>query len=432
MSSVSSLEIFKVTIASSIGTFLEWYAFFIAGIAAAQVWPHVFYGKFTPAVAFALSLVSYGIIFFTRPIGSWIFGWLGDRKGRKEILTWTLIITGTATLGIALIPSYSSIGILAPTLLNLFRAIQGIGLGGEFGGATSWVLENVSASKWRALWTSWVQWTVPFGTLLATYSYLLVHIFYKGTEFLIWGWRIPFIVAFAVAIIGIIIRYYMPESPLFNILTTRKMVEKAPFSTMLKKEWKKVILLSFLFSYISIIYSGMVSPVSLKLLGVLHVPPETALIYISYGLIFALFTLPLGGFLGDVIGRRFVAILSTFLTVISASVFFTLIKTVEPLYITLGEVTLIGFAYIFLGVVPAFYTESFSIFYRYSGSGFSFQLGNLIAGVIVSIVIPIFIASSHGILAATNKITVVAVLFTIISLISALLLKDTKNVDVTL
>lgn len=425
--SVNKGTLAKVTVAASLGTLMEWYDFFLAGTAAAQVWPLVFFSRFNETIALALSVAAYGIVFFTRPIGSWIFGHLGDKYGRKSMLFWTLILMGIGTLGLAVVPSYAAIGILAPILLNLFRAIQGIGLGGEWGGATGWVVEFAAKSKHRAFWSGWVQWTVPLGTVLSIMSFILTARSMSPAAYLDWGWRIPFFVGAVVAIVAIFIRYSLKESPLFSALLKGHAVEKSPFTQMLKESWKRVTLLAVLFSYISVTYSGLMNPISLSYMSALKIAPTDALLYVTYGVAFSLITLLAGAILGDIIGRRMVAVIATSLTAIATLAFFPLLNTMVPFNIIMAEGCLIGSAYLFLGVVPAFYNENFPTRFRYSGSGFSFQMGNLLAGVVITFAIPLTISSSGGLLNAWPVITALGVIFAIASLIAALILKDTKD-----
>jgi MFS family permease len=427
LESVNSATLAKVTVAASLGTLMEWYDFFLAGTAAAQVWPLVFFSRFSDAVALALSVAAYGIVFFTRPIGSWLFGHLGDRYGRKSMLFWTLVLMGVGTLGLALTPSYAAIGILAPILLNLFRSIQGIGLGGEWGGATGWVVEFAAKSKHRAFWSGWVQWTVPLGTVLSIISFILVARSMSPAAYLEWGWRIPFLVGAVVAIVAIVIRYSLKESPLFSALLKGHAVEKSPFTQMLKESWKRVTLLAVLFSYISVTYSGIMNPISVSYMSALKIAPTDALLYVTYGVAFSLITLLVGAILGDIIGRRMVAVIATSLTAIATLAFFPLVNTLVASNIIMAQACLIGSAYLFLGVVPAFYNENFPTRFRYSGSGFSFQMGNLLAGVVITFAIPITISSSGGLLKAWPVIAALGVIFAIASLIAALVLKDTKD-----
>jgi MFS family permease len=331
------------------------------------------------------------------------------------------------TLGLALTPSYAVIGILAPIFLNVFRAVQGIGLGGEWGGATGWVVEFASKSKHRAFWSGWLQWTAPLGIFVSSISFILVARSMSAAAYLDWGWRIPFLVGTAIAIVAIFIRYSLKESPLFSALLAKKAIEKSPFTQMIKESWKKVTLLAVLFSFNTIASSGFMTPTSVSYMGALKIPPMDALLYVTYGIAFALITTPVGAILGDIIGRRMVSVIATTLTVIAALAFFPLINTLNPFYIIMAEAALMGSADMFLGVAPAFYNENFPTRYRYSGAGFSFQMGNLIAGVIVGIAIPITISSYGGILNAWPGITALGVIFSVASLIAALALKETKE-----
>ena len=174
----------------SIGNFIEYYDFFVVVVAAALVWPLLFYPPGNPAVAYAAAIATFGAIYFSRPIGALIFGHFGDKIGRKTLLIWTLILTGIGMAGLALAPTYAAIGIMASILILIFRLIQGLGIGGEYGGAVAILTEFVAESKRRGFYTSWLQSGIPAGVLIAILALFLVTAYTTPAEFMNIGWRI--------------------------------------------------------------------------------------------------------------------------------------------------------------------------------------------------------------------------------------------------
>jgi MFS family permease len=183
-------EVIKVATAAVVGTTIEWYDFFIAGTAAALIWPSVFFPKSDPASGILLSMITFGLGFVTRPVGAFLFGHFGDKLGRKATLIATLLTMGIGTLGIALTPPYSAIGIWGGILIAAFRLLQGLGVGGEWGGATTLIAEFSAKSKYRAFWGSWVQQGVPFGLIAANGLFLFLSSTLSQNDLYNWGWRI--------------------------------------------------------------------------------------------------------------------------------------------------------------------------------------------------------------------------------------------------
>ena len=207
--------IVKVVAASMAGTTVEWYDFFLYGVAAALVFPKVFFPGSDPAVGVLLALGTFAIGFIARPIGGLIFGHYGDILGRKKLLVISLLMMGTATFLIGLLPGYATIGVAAPILLVLLRLVQGFGLGGEWGGAVLIVSEYGDPAR-RGYWASWPQAGVPLGQLLANGLLALLALVQSEEAFLSWGWRIPFLLSAVLVLIGLFIRLSIEESPVFR------------------------------------------------------------------------------------------------------------------------------------------------------------------------------------------------------------------------
>jgi MFS family permease len=204
----------KVIVASLIGTSLEWYDFFLYGTAAALVFNQLFFPSFDPTVGTLLAFATAGVGFVARPLGGIVFGHFGDRSGRKTVLVVTLLIMGGATFLIGLLPTYATIGIWAPILLVTLRFVQGLGLGGEWGGAVLMALEHGAPDK-RGLNASWPQVGVPVGNLLAAGVLGLLNATLSEEAFLAWGWRIAFLLSGALVLVGLWIRTTIAESPMF-------------------------------------------------------------------------------------------------------------------------------------------------------------------------------------------------------------------------
>jgi MFS family permease len=399
-----SRELFKVVAVSCIGTTLEFFDFVAAGVAAAIVWPIVFFPSHDFATSVLISISVYILGFFARPLGAFMFGHVGDRRGRKYTMIVTLILMGLGSLGIAFTPAYTSWGILSGALVTLFRLIQGFGLGGEFGGGSSWVVEVAAASKskWRGFWGSWMGASSAYGTLLSSATFALVVSVYGGARssaFLDMGWRVPFIFGALIAVFGLIIRMKTLESPIFKALQQRKAIEKVPGVKAFKEMPLTIIFLSFArFSSSALIY--IVSVFSMSYISMLSqdlasIGPSTIMV----GSIVYSFFILAGGALGDRIGRRPAILLASTLITISLVPYFTLLNTKSILVIYLAQIMMymwIGLAY---GNAPVFVTESFPTRYRYSGASVSYELSAFMGAlnpILMSYILTLFPSAIVG------------------------------------
>ena len=217
----------SIVFASCFGTIIEWYDFLIYATAAALVFNKAFFPTFDPLAGTLAALGSYAVGFLARPLGGALFGHFGDRLGRKSMLVLTLFIMGLSTFCIGLLPTYASIGVFAPILLIVLRIIQGIGLGGEWGGASLMVLEHAPADK-RGFYTSFVQIGFPVGLVLATLVFALVAKL-PDADFATYGWRIPFLVSIVLLALGTFVRSRVPETPVFEALKARDGLSRNPF-----------------------------------------------------------------------------------------------------------------------------------------------------------------------------------------------------------
>src|ERR1700733_6582852 len=236
-----SAQLRKAVIASTVGTAIEWYDFFLYGTAAGLVFGKLYFPNQDALTATLLAFGTYFIGFVGRPIGAAIFGHYGDRIGRKATLIATLLCMGLATFAIAFVPTYADIGIWGAIILTVLRAIQGIGVGGEWGGSVLLAMEWSRTHGQRGLVASWPQFGVPCGLLLANLA-ILAFSSWAGADFLTWGWGIPFALSIVLVGVGLWIRLGILETPVFQKLLDTDKIEKAPILEVIKKQPKEVIL----------------------------------------------------------------------------------------------------------------------------------------------------------------------------------------------
>lgn len=416
----------EIAAAASVGSLVEWYDFFISGVAAAAIWPAVFFPMGNYAVAVALSVATYGVVFFVRPFGAFLFGHFGDRLGRKPVLVWTLMTMGLGTLGIALTPPYASLGVAAPILIVMFRLVQGLGLGGEFGGAATWLSEFASASKHRSFWTGWMQTAIPFGIAFAALTYYFIGSLVPPAALLTWGWRVPFFVGTAILAIGMLIRHRLGESPLFARLARERAVEKRPAVEALRADWKKVILLGLVSAPPAVVGNFVILPFAVSLMVVLGFSPALASLLVGLSALIGVVWVMAGAALGDVIGRRKVVLLGIMVIMVAVYPSFLLILTRNSLLALLG-LLLNGGEFFAPSVLAAFLPEQFPTRHRYSGAGLSFQMGGFFTGIATSGLLPAIIVYTEGPLKAWPYVAAVTAAFCAIAALSMALVKETKN-----
>jgi MFS family permease len=377
--SVSTSPTVKLATASLIGTTLEYYDFAVYSTLAALVFNRLFFPSFDPLSGTILALSTFAVGYIARPIGGVIFGNLGERFGRRFVLVTTLVVMGTTTAMIGLLPTYDSAGILAPILLVVLRFIQGTALGGEWAGAVLLCVEHGSDTQ-RGRNGAWTQVGPSLGTLIATGMLAWIAAVLSPAEFQAWGWRMPFLASVFLVGFGLWIRRGIEETPVYQELQQSQLTSRAPISEVLKLHWRGVLRVIGARIGPDVWYSLVVVFSLSYLATVLALPRSLALISLSIGLVFNVLTEVFFGGLSDKLGRRVVYGAGVILTLMWAFAFFALLDTRQPLLITIAiVVALIAHAMMY-GPQAAFITEQFPTRVQFAGSSIGYTLAGIVGG----------------------------------------------------
>jgi metabolite-proton symporter len=373
------VQLRRAVIASTIGTAIEWYDFFLYSIVTGLVFAKLFFPHSDPWVGTLEAFAIYAVGFIARPIGAAIFGHYGDRIGRKSTLIATLLLMGLATFAVALVPTYASIGIWGAVILTVLRFIQGIGVGGEWGGSVLLSMEWARTNHSRGFIASWPQFGVPCGLFLANLA-VLAFSQMSGEQFLAWGWRIPFFLSLILVAVGLYIRLGILETPVFTKLLAERKIERTPILEVIKRQPKEILLSAFarmaeqapFYIFTAFIFSyGTHS---------LNVSRDFLLTAVLAASVLSFFSIPFFGYLSDRIGRKTMYMIGAVVTGIFGFIYFGMVNT---------GVTWIIFFAIVLSLIPhdmmygpqaALIAESFTGRLRYSGASLGYQLASVIAG----------------------------------------------------
>lgn len=411
-----------IVIASGIGTVIEWYDFLIYATAAALVFNKLFFPSFDPLVGTLASLGSYAVGFLARPLGGALFGHFGDRIGRKSMLILTMFIMGLGTFCIGLLPTYATFGIWAPVLLIALRLVQGIGLGGEWGGAALLVLEHAPADK-RGFYGSLVQVGFPLGLVLSSLAFAVASKLPEA-DFLAWGWRVPFLLSAILFVIGAFIRSRVTETPVFEKLKARDGLSANPVADAVFKH-PKVFLsaVGLKISEVSWVYILTVFIVVYATTK-LALPKPMILDGILYAALIELITIPFFGWLSDKIGRRPLYILGALFTIAFAFPLFWMLDTKIPALVITAMIIAMSFGHgLMFGPEATYFPELFGANVRYSGASFGFQVSAAIGGGFS----PIIATALLGYLGGTAGVSIMLIGLALITLCAALAARETKN-----
>lgn len=371
----------KIATASVIGTTVEWYDLFLFGTASALVFNQVFFPNLPPAVGTILAFLTFAAAYVARTLGAILFGHFGDRLGRKSMLLISLLTMGAATLAIGLVPDYNTIGLAAPFILLTLRIIQGLALGGEWGGAVLMTVEHAPEDK-RGWYGSLVQVGVPFGTLLANVAFLIVTASVSQEALISWGWRVPFIASVLLVAVGIYIRLNIEETPSFQQVREQGAKAKLPFAYLMKHYWKQVILggvatLSTGSTFTLMVASGMNYGTSEQ-----GFSANLMLWVVLVACLLGLFLIPFFGKLSDKYGRKPIIAAGIAAEALLAFPFFWLINTGEVWAVFLAYgLMMIAFSANY-GPIATFLAELFGSKVRYSGLSIAYMLSGLLGSAI--------------------------------------------------
>jgi metabolite-proton symporter len=379
-------RLITAVVGSTVGTTIEWYDFFLYGTAAALVFPQTFFPNQSPFAGQLASFGTYAVGFLFRPLGGVIFGRMGDRHGRKAALVATLLLMGVSTLLIGFLPSYHQIGVAAPLILVALRCLQGIGVGGEWGGAVLLALESGHQGK-RGLIASWPQVGVPMGLLLSTGTMALCDHFLSDDEFYSWGWRIPFFASVLLIVVGFAIRSLVTETPLFAELKAQRQTASAPLRDVLRTNWKEIVLGAGVRLSENSVFYLFATHVLTYGKSVLHMPQATMLASVNIAALVACFTIPLFGLLSDLWSRKSLYYCGNLLLIVLALPYYALLATRQPGAILLATIVMLGIVHAMLySVQAALIPELFSTRLRYTGASLTYQLAGPFAGGLAPLV----------------------------------------------
>jgi MFS family permease len=421
-----SAQLRKAVIAATVGTTIEWYDFFIYGTAAGLIFPKLFFPNEDPLTGTLAAFGTYFIGFAGRPIGAAIFGHYGDRIGRKATLIATLMMMGVATFLVAFVPGYGRVGIWGAVILTVLRTLQGIGVGGEWGGSVLISMEWARGHQSRGLIASWPQFGVPAGLFLSNLVILVVSA-WAGADFATWGWRAPFFLSIVLIGIGLWIRLGILETPVFRRLVDDDKIETAPILEVIKRQPREILLsalarmaeqapfyifTAFIFSYAT---------------GTLKLPRDLILSAVLVASCVSFVTIPLSGHISDRIGRRKMYLIGAAVTGLFGFLYFGMLASASPFLVFVAIVLSLIPHDLMYGPQAALIAEAFTPRLRYSGASLGYQLASIIAGGPAPLIATALFAKYHSGYAIALYIAACAV----ISLISAAMMPDYTGRDIS-
>jgi len=414
--------------ASTIGTAIEWYDFFLYGFLAATVFPKLFFPELDPVAGTIAAFTTNFVGFLARPIGGAFFGWFGDRVGRKSTLIATLLLMGIATTLMGLLPGYAQIGLAAPLLLSILRFLQGAGVGGEWGGSVLLSME-FGDDRRRGFWTSWPQTGVPVGLALSALAVLAFQALFPGTAFFTIGWRIPFLLSAVLIVVGLYIRLRILETPAFRRVKQEGRVSHIPVLEVFRHYWREIILSALLRSAEQAPF--YIFTTFLLAYGVKTLKLSTNLLYAGLVItaIISFVMMPTYSAISDRVGRKRWYMIGCVLMAAFAFPYFLLLQTKMSVIVVIAIVLSISLFHDWLyGPQAALISERFGTSLRYSGASLGYQLASITAGGPAPIIATYLVANSKTIIGPTApSYTLIAcfiIFMAVVSFISTALLRE--------
>jgi MFS family permease len=414
----------RAVLASTVGTTIEWYDFLLYGQMAAVAFAKLYFPSSDPFTGILQSFAVFAVGFVARPIGAAIFGHYGDRIGRKAALIATLLLTGLSTFLVGCVPTYEQIGVWGAVLMVVLRFIQGIGVGGEWGGSVLLSMEWARSRKNRGLIAAWPQFGGPAGFFLANLA-ILGFSRLSGDAFFTWGWRVPFWLSLIMVGIGLWIRLGITETPVFRQVVEAERVARAPVLEVLKRQPKEIALVALARMgqmVVAFVYAAFFFTYGIQ---VVHTTRDFLLEVMLIASCFSFFTIPFSGWLSDRIGRKQVYIFGAVTTGLFAFAYYALLDTAVPGLILLATLVAYFFHDLMWGPLAALAAECFTPRLRYSGASIGFQLAAVFAGGPAPLI-------ATALFAATGSGQVIALyifLCCIVSVVATLALPNTRNRD---
>jgi len=421
-----SAQLRRAIVASTVGTVIEAYDFLLYVIVAPLVFAKLFFPASDPLVGTLQAFGIYAVGFVARPIGAAFFGHYGDRIGRKATLIATLLLTGLSTFAVGFVPSYETIGIWGAIILTAVRFIQGVGLGGEWGGATLMAMEWAKTNAHRGFITSWPQWGGPAGLFVANIMVLLFSAI-SGDQFLTWGWRVPFWVSIVMVGIGLYIRLGILETPVFQRILDMQQTASAPVLEVLRRQPKEIILTALCRMAEQAPFYVFAAFIFTYGTTVLHSSRDMLLTALMVATGLSVITIPLAGYISDRIGRKRMYLIGAVTMGLFGFAYFALLNTMIPTVIFLAIVVSFIPHDLMYGPQAALIAECFRPRLRYSGASLGFHLSSVIAGGPAPLIATALLASTGSGYSVAIYIFVCA----IVSVIATSFLPDYTNRDIS-
>jgi MFS family permease len=416
----------RAILASTVGTAIEWYDFFLYSTVTGLVFARLYFPRADPFVGTLEAFGVYAVGFLARPIGAAIFGHYGDRLGRKAALIATLLLMGIATFLVALVPGYDRIGIWGAVILTALRFMQGVGVGGEWGGSVLLAMEWAQSNRHRGFIASWPQFGVPAGLFLSNLAVLAASA-WSGDQFPVWGWRAPFLFSIVLVVVGFYIRVGIMETPVFVRLVSERRIERAPVLEVLRRQPREIILTAlcrmaeqapfYLFTAFIFAYGT----------SILGLDRDFLLTAVLAAATLSFISIPFFGHLSDRVGRKRVYMAGAALTGIYGFVYFALLDTKAPALVAVAIVLSLLPHDIMYGPQAALIAESFTGRLRYSGASLGYQLSSLIAGGPAPLIASALMNRFHS----AWPIAVFILACSIISLLATAKLTDNTNKNIS-
>jgi MFS family permease len=417
----------RAVIAATIGTTIEWYDFFLYSIVTGLVFAKLYFPQSDPLTGTLQAFAVYAVGFLARPVGAAIFGHYGDRIGRKSTLIATLLLMGFATFAVAFVPTYASVGIWGAVILTLLRFLQGVGVGGEWGGSVLLSMEWTRTNAHRGFAASWPQFGVPAGLFIANLA-VLVCSELSGPAFQTWGWRIPFALSIVLVAIGLYIRLKILETPVFARLIAQKRIERAPMVQVLKRHPREIIVSALARMAEQAPFYIFTAWIFSYATGQLHVTRDFLLGAVLCASFVSFFSIPIFGHLSDRVGRRRMYLAGAIVTGLFGFAYFGMLSSGSAAWIFVAVILSLVPHDMMYGPQAALIAEAFTPRLRYSGASLGYQLASVIAGGPAPLVAAALFAHYHTGYAIAWYIAACAVL----SVIATLLLPDYTNRDVSI